>query len=296
MTEIRGQMGVTEYRYRINPESPLASLFKPGKKYSIALANRDLGNHRWAGSDHVPLSSTLISAAERSIESCNIVSNSHSGFAVFSVVESLTWPPEVETRLRLLGAQKNKTSSSDDLGRTLLRVTVTNIGPDVISMQTRGQQRFPSPWGPFQPESDDGLNAGRRPCILDSSSTTGNLQVIDVTTGTVVRDPAKPGVCGLTSGRPDLRPIVDQLIVLRPGVAVSREIQLDRWVCGLDNGTYLIRLIPKGCWWHFGDVKCDSDHDGKISKRYVIAKQTPVVLESVDKVEFELIGGRIVEQ
>ena len=166
--------------------------------------------------------------------------------------------------MHLLLAQKNANSSSDGQDRTLLQVTVTNTGSDVICMQTRGHQRFLSPWGPFQPESDDGLNAGRRPCILDSSSTTGNLQAIDVKTGTVVRDRAKPRVCGLTSGRPDLRPTVDQLVVLRPGVAISREIQLDRWVRGLDDGTYLIRLIPKGCWWQFGDIKGDSDHDGKI--------------------------------
>lgn len=294
-TETRGQMGVTEYRYRINPGSPLASLFESGKKYSIALASRDLGNHRWVGNDDVPLSSTLISTVESSIEDCNLVSNPHSGFAVFSVVESLIWPPSVETRMHLLSAQKNANSSSDGQDRTLLQVTVTNTGSDVICMQTRGHQRFLSPWGPFQPESDDGLNAGRRPCVLDSSSTTGNLQAIDVKTGTVVRDRAKPRVCGLASGRPDLGPTVDQLVVLRPGVAISREIQLDRWVRGLENGTYLIRLVPKGCWWHFGDVKGDPDHDGKVSKRYIIAKQTPVVLQSDNEVRFELVDGTIVE-
>ena len=180
------------------------------------------------------------------------------------MVESLIWSPTVETRLRLLIPQKNETSSSDDQGRTLLQVTVTNTGSDIISMQTRGQQCFISPRVPFQPESNDGLNAGRRPCILVSSSTTGNLQVIDVTAGTVVRDRAKPGVCGLTSGRPDLRLTVDQLVVMRPGVAISRKIKLDQLVRGLINGRNLIRLIPKGCWWHFGHIKGDSDHDGKI--------------------------------
>lgn len=123
-----------------------------------------------------------------------------------------------------------------------------------------------------------------------------NLQLVDVTTGSVVRDAKKPGVCGLTSGRPDPRPNVDQLVVLSPGVAVSREIQLDKWVRGLDNGRYLIRLIPKGCWWHFRDVKSEPDHDGKVSSRCMIAKQTPVVLWSDDQVEFELLDRRIVEQ
>jgi hypothetical protein len=295
-TEIRGQMGVTEYRYRVKPGTPLASLFESGKKYSIGLANRNLGNHRWVGSDHMPVPSTPISTAERNIEHCNLVSNPHSGSAVFTVVESLIWPPTVETRMRLVSPQICEDISNDQIDRPLLQVTVTNTGSDIISIQTRGQQRFLGPWGPFQPESDDGLNAGRRPCILGPSSTNANLQVLDVATGSIVRDSMKSGVCELTSGRPDPRPKVDQLLVLRPGIVASRDIQLDKWVRGLDNGRYLIRLMPKGCWWHFGDVTIEPNLDGKVSKPCIVARQTPIVLESDDEVEFEMVDGRIVSQ
>lgn len=297
-TEPRGQMGVTEYRYRVDPGSPLASLLEPGKKYSIGLTNGDLGVHHCIGSDHVPLSSTSslsTSTAELAIDCRNLISNPHSGSAVFTAVESLIWPPTVRTRMRLLNPRRNEIPSSDGGNVPILEVTVTNTGSDVISIQTRGQQRFLSPWGPFQPESDDGLCAGRIPCILDPSSTTASLQVVDATTGSVVRDALKPGVCGLTSGRPDSRPNVDQLVVLTPSLAISREIQLDKLVHGLADGRYLIRLTPKGCWWHSGDVKSEPDHDGKVSKRCTIATQTPVVLESDDEVEFELIDGKIVQ-
>lgn len=298
-TEPRGQMGVTEYRYRVNPGSPLASLLEPGKKYSIGLTNRKLGVHHWIGSDHVPLSSTSslpTSTAERAIDCRNLISNPHSGSAVFTAVESLIWPPTVRIRMRLLNPRRNEIRSSDDINVPVLQVTVTNTGSDIISIQTKGQQRFLGPWGPFQPESDDGLSAGRIPCILDPSSTTATLQVVDATTGLVLRDSRKPGVCGLTSGRPDPRPHVDQLVVLRPDVAVSRDIQLDKLLRGLADAKYLIRLEPKGCWWHFGDVKSEPDHDGKISMRCITAKQTPIVLESDDAVKFELIDGRVIEQ
>lgn len=146
--ELRGQFGVTEYRYRVNPESPLASLFEPGKRYSIGLANRDLGVHRWIGSDHVPSSSTgplHTSTAERTVECRNLVSNPQSGSAIFTVVESLIWPPTVEIRMRLLSPQRHETPIGDDLRLPLLRVTVTNTGSDVILVQTKGQQRFLSP-------------------------------------------------------------------------------------------------------------------------------------------------------
>ena len=56
MTANRGQIGVTEYRYRIDPL--LASFLESGKKYSIGIANRDLGVHHWIDSDHAPSSNT----------------------------------------------------------------------------------------------------------------------------------------------------------------------------------------------------------------------------------------------
>ncbi|KAM0715602.1 hypothetical protein Q7P37_009100 [Cladosporium fusiforme] len=299
-TEKRGQMGVTEYRYRIDPGSLLASLFEPGRKYSIGIASRDLGIHYWIGSDHAPSSNKTnidtspSSIAESAIETCKLVSNPHGGFAVFTVVERLIWPPKVETRIHLLGTHGDGCPSRDNLGNPLLQVTVTNTGSDLISIQTRGQQRFLSPWGPFQPESDDGLNAGRKPCILDPSSTTGNLQVVDIATGSVVQDSKKPGVCGLTCGRPDLRPKVDELIVLKPGLALSRMVDLDALVRKLDNGRYLISLKPKGCWWHLGEIQSGPGDDGKVPKRFRIGNQTPVVLESDDEVKIVVRDGKIV--
>ena len=118
--------------------------------------------------------------------------------------------------------------------------------------------------------------------------------MIDVATGSVVRDSKQGSVCGLTTGRPDPRPRVDQLVVLRPGIAVSREIELDGLWHGLKNGRYLIRLKPKGCWWHFEDVKSEPDHEGRVSMRCRTAKQTPVVLESGDTLEIDVIEGSIV--
>ena len=294
----RGQLGVTEYRYRIEAGSLLASLFEPGKKYSIGLANRDLGIHHWIDSNHAPSSNTdevPSSIAERTLENCKLVSNPHGGFAVFTVVENLVWPPTVETHMRLVSPERQADSCSDAFSHPSLQVTVMNTSSEVISIQTRGQQRFLSPWGPFQPESDDGINAGRRPCILDPSSTTGNLQVIDAATGSVVRDSKQGSVCGLTTGRSDLRPKVDQLLVLEPGIEVSRDIQLDGFWRGLNDGRYLIRLKPKGCWWHLGDITSEPGDEGKVPKHLMVPKQTPVVLESNDEVRFDVVDGKIVK-
>lgn len=299
-TAKRGQMGVTEYRYQVKPESALASLFESGKKYSIGLANRDLGIHRWIDSDHGSLSNAdpaPSSTVDTATETCKLVSNPHGGFAVFTVVENLTWPPPIETRMRLVSpqTQESYSISSDDPAHPLLQVTATNTGSDTVSIQTKGQQRFLSPWGPFQPESDDGLNAGRMPCILDSSSKTGSLQVVDAATGTVVVDSKKPGVCGLTAGKADTRPKVDELALLKPGVTLSRELDLGALVRGLDDGRYLIRLKPKGCWWHFGEIESEPDDDGKVPKRFRAGHQTPIVLESYDQVDFEMRDGKFVE-
>lgn len=296
----RSQMGVTEHRYRVDPGSALASLFESGKKYSIGLANRDLGIHRWIDGDHTPsfnADTAVSSTSESAAETVKLVSNPHGGFAVFNVVENLTWPPPIETRMHLLSPQTQEScsSSSDSPAHPLLQVTATNTGADTISIQTRGQQRFLSPWGPFQPESDDGLNAGRMPCILDSSSRNGSLQVIDAATGTVVVDSKKSGVCGLTAEKADTRPKMEELVVLKPGVTLSSELDLGALVRGLDDGRYIIRLKPKGCWWHFGEIESEPEDDGKVPTRFRAGHQTPIVLESNDEVEFEMRDGKFVE-
>jgi hypothetical protein len=291
-TEKRGQMGVTEYRYRVDPRSPLASIFETKKKYSIGLANRDLGIHRWVDSNLGPPAKE--ETAENAAETCKLVSNPHGGFATFRVIENLVWPPTVETRMHLLDSSTNDNPDSNNPDENLLRVTVTNTGSDVISMQTRGQQNFLGPWGPFQPESDDGLNPGSRPCILDTVSGTSNLQVVDVATGSIVRDAPKARLCGLRSGRPDLRPKLDDLVVLKPGVRHGRDISLDALVRTLDNGQYVLRLIPKGCSWYSGEVESDPGDDGKVSKRYTRGR-TSVVLQSGDEVKFDMRDGKMVK-
>jgi hypothetical protein len=314
-TAKRGQLGVTEYRYRIEAGSALAACLEVGRKYSIGIAERDLGVHSWIdSSNHTPPSDTATatttaqtSPAESTddnniTETCNLRSNSHGGFAVFTVVKNLTWPPTLETRMHLLflpdPSNPNPERPSSD--QATLQITVTNPHPTTttISLQTRGHQRFLGPWGPFQPESDDGLYPGRRPTILASPpEATANFQITNLATGAVVRDYPKPGACAgaRTGKRPDLRPRVEDFVVLEPGVVHSREIGLGGLVRGLGDGRYVVRLKPKGCWWCFGEVGV-SDPDGKVPRRVYGAKyQTPVVLRSDDEVEFVLRNGMIVQ-
>lgn len=109
-TAKRGQLGVTEYHYRVDPGSALGLLFESGKRYSIGLGNRDLGIHHSIDGGHAHSSNADTvpsSAAEGATGTCKLVSNPHGGFAVFTVVENLTWPPPMETRMHLLGHPRN---------------------------------------------------------------------------------------------------------------------------------------------------------------------------------------------
>ena len=313
-TAKRGQLGVTEYRYRIEAGSPLAACLEDGKKYSIRLAERDLGVHSWIDTNnHTPPSDTATTTTAQTspaestddniTETCNLRGGPHGGFAVFRVTKDLTWPPTLETRMHLLPSNPNPECPSSDQDipfQPTLQITVTNPSPTTtISLQTRGHQRFLGPWGPFQPESDDGFYPGRRPTILaPPPQATANFLITDLATGAVVRDAPKPGACGgaRAGKRPDLRPKVEDLVVLEPGVVHSREIELGVLVHGLGDGRYVVRLKPKGCWWCFGEVgESDADDGGKVPRRvYGARHQTPVVLRSDDEVEFTLQDGRIV--
>jgi len=316
-TEKRGQMGTTEYRYRIEPGSPLASCFEVGKKYSFGLVKRDLGTHRWIEGERVVPSSetatgttsTPTTAHDATNETCQLVSNPHGGFAVLRVVESLTWPPPIETRMRLVLPEAASSSTIDQTINTdadnnnnkppsqpILRITATNLGSSPISLQTRGYQRFLSPWGPYQPESHDGLNAGHLPSILAPASTgTAFLRITSLATNSIVHDiPKAPH--GLPAGRPDRRPTLEDLVVLTPGVGFERDVELGGVVQGLGDGGYVVCLRPKGVWWCWGRVEESEPGDGgKVPKSiYGVKYNIPAVLRSEDEVRFELSGGKVV--
>jgi hypothetical protein len=88
--------------------------------------------------------------------------------------------------------------------------------------------------------------------------------------------------------------MVSDLMVLKPGVPLNKDIEIDALVRKLDNGRYFIRWKPKGCWWHFGEIESEPGDDGRVPKCYRTGRQTPVVLQSDDKVEFDLRDGKIV--
>ena len=108
----RGQLVVTEYRYRVEVGSVLAGCLEVGKRYSVGVGERDLGVHCWISGDRASPSddyddvdtetARTLTVEKTGLETCNFVSNAHGGFAVFRVVESLTMPPALETRMHLL--------------------------------------------------------------------------------------------------------------------------------------------------------------------------------------------------
>lgn len=294
----RGLKSFTLYRYRVDPKSYLASLFEAGKKYSIGLANRNLCVHHYinAHQDPSPNGDEIPHPQTRG-ESVELFSNPHGGFAVFRAVESLTWPSEINTKMKMHSITSVSNAPGTEAEPSLLRVTITSAGPDTIYVQTRGDQRFIVPWSIFEQDSDDGLNALHSPRILDPSATIGSFQVIDEASGDFVQDPRKRGVCSLRASSYDPRPRVEDLFILRPGVPVLREVHIDKLVSKLKDGEYRIRLKPRGCWWHSGELESDADDDGRVPKHCMkrAMNSTPLVLETDDEVVIHVRDGRIVE-
>lgn len=284
-----GSESFTVYHYRINPGSPLASLLVPGKKYSIGLVERDLGVHEFDAA----CEETDPEDIKDSTDTCKLVSNPHGGFAVFEATESLAWP-QVTTRLSLVEGSKDQQDGFDEVSPLSLQITVTNTGSRPISVQTRGQQQFLRPWGVLQPEDAD-ISNDKSPRIIDSSVPTSCLQVIRADTGSVVRGRIQPrrGCAGLTSGNVDHRPKVEDLLVLEPKTPLIREIELEILLHKLEDGSYHIQIRSEGCWWHEGVLESEPDDDGKVPRHLVNNKRTPLMLETEDKVAFNIDGGKL---
>lgn len=287
---------LTVYQCHIDINGELASILEPGKKYMIKLASEDLGVKRWEYSDHTQLADNDGKPSHDS-EAAKLVNSKYTaGKATFTVMKSLSWPPSVETRMRLCASSQSSDStlaSAKLSSSTALEVSVINTGSDSITVQTRGHQRFLIPWGPFQPEPDA---ADDRMRIIDAIShkpPTSSLQVVDSATGQVVRGHEQRGTGPLTDPNADRRPKAEDVVTLKPGAPVVRKIDIGALVDGLADGHYKIRMQSRGCrWWH-GEVGKEQCEDGRVPAHLCEIAIPPLMLESQNEVELRIRDGKV---
>jgi len=284
----------TSYHYHVAADSELASILEPGMKYTIRFAGEDLAVEWHAYGDHDHLISPE-GRPLRSSKSAALISESSHGRATFTVVSSLPGPEPVTTRMRLSRSEEaSSTDSQNQQSATFLEISTTNIGTRAISVQSRGRQRFLVPWGIFHPEVP---TADPRPRITDPAerSILSNLQVIDIRTSVVVRDGARPPLCGLYDTRADQRPKMADLVTLEPGEPLVRRVDIAKILIGLPDGRYSVRLQSRGAWWCAGTVEEMTDEgDVRVPHRHYKTMIPPLQLQSADVVDLRVEGGKAV--
>jgi hypothetical protein len=270
---------LTVYEYHVKPGSVLASLFEPGNNYEIRIKKGGPAGGRgpgdFGGTGHTYIDTTRNPA---STESLKLVYDRADGCASFLVVDSLPWPPEIETRMQQ--------SQGKD---ATLEITVSNQGGNTITVQTRGRQRYLSPWGPMYPREEH----SSRPRLIDSQTPApgGHLQIIDLLTKEIVREVTKPPICQLY-GPHDPRPKLDFLIMLKPGEQLVREIDISGLLSKLLDGTYGLRMEPRGMWWCPGSYEVWRDEaDDRVPHHLYKTLIPPLVLQCEDIVEVCVSNG-----
>ncbi|KAI1370150.1 hypothetical protein F4677DRAFT_383919 [Hypoxylon crocopeplum] len=282
---------VTIYQYRIDPNSELASVLQPGRKYTIRLAGKDLGVKWWAYGDNDQLPNNTEGSPTRASETAKLVNSKPSaGKASFAVVVELPHPPKVETHMRLCW---NEESADDADGASALAISVLNTGAQPITVQTRGPQRFLVPWGPFQPEEVE----ASRPRIIDAASPapSSGLLVVDAATGDVIREARKSGPCsGLTDSNADHRPKLETLVTLMAGEPLVRRVDISRLLDGVPDGKYRIQMQPRGVWWCVGScTEIGDEGDDRVPRRLYQTRIPPLMLKTEDVVEVRIENGKI---
>lgn len=286
----------TVYQCHVDVNGELASFLEPGKKYIIRLASKDLGVKRWAYSDRKQFVDIYGKPSVDSAAVKLVNSKSSAGNATFIVVKNLFWPPRIEIRMRLCASSPSSDPAHADAklsNSTALEVSVINTGSDSVTVQTRGDQRFLIPWGPFQPEPDADDDRMR---IIDATPhkpPTSSLQVVDSMTGEVVRGDKQRGTGPLIDYNVDRRPKVEDLVTLKPGAPIIRKIDFGSLADGLEDGQYKIRMQPRGCrWWHEEAGK-EHGKDGRVPAHLCEIIISPLMLESQDEVELRIRDGKI---
>ena len=288
----------TVYQCHFDIDGELASILEPGKKYTIRLASGDLGAKRWEYSDQKQFVDNDGKPSHDSEAVKLVNSKSTASNATFTVVKSLSWPPKMETRMRLRASSSSSDPALANAKRstsTALEVSIINTGPKSITVQTRGHQRFLIPWGPFQaePDADD-----HRMRIIDATPhkpPTSSLQVVNSATGEVVRGNERRGSGPLTASNADRRPKAEEMVMLEPGVPLTREVDLGALLDGLADGEYRIRMRARGCrWWWSGELgKEGCEEDGRVAASLCGKFVTPLMLESRDEVELCVRDGKV---
>ena len=282
------------YQCHVDVNGELASILEPGKKYILRLASEDLGVKRWPYSNRKRFvdNDGKPSRASEAVKLVN--SKPTAGNATFTVVKSLSWPPRMETRMRLctFSPSSDSTFANATLSSsTALEVSVINTSTDSVTVQTRGHQRFLIPWGPFQPEPNADDDRMR---IIDATPhkpPTSSLQVVDSATGKVVRGNEQRGTRPFCNA--DRRPKAKDVVALKPGAPVIRKIDIGALVDGLVDGQYKIRMQSRGCRWWQGEVGKEEDEDGRVPAHLCGILISPLMLESQDEVELRIRDGKV---
>lgn len=274
---------LTIHQGYITMNGGLDSILKPGEKYRLRLGGDDLGVKRWAYGDREQFVGNDGKPSLESETARLVTSTSRSGIVDFEVVKYLRWPPRIETRMRLCALSPSSDTppaNHTPNGTTALEVFVINTGSDPVTVQTRGHQRYLTPWGPFQPEPDADDDRARIICASPRGSGTSGLQVTDSATGAVVRGNRQQGGCrGLTTHDADLRPNAEDLLTLEPGAPSVRRIDIEGLVRGLGDGQYKIQVQPRGCRWWPGKVGKEECEDGKVPTHLGGSNRPPLMLE-----------------
>lgn len=307
-SEVSGRRGWTVYEYVVEPTSDLGSLFKAETQYEIRFpSTKDLDLAvKWYGYGE---QEELLHGPEQpraASETSKLLLSAAHGLARFKAVEWVATPPILTTHMRLCPPMEAD-------GSVLLEVAVVNNSPETITVQTSGEQHFLIPQGPQGVDFDVHGNwtYDPRPRIVDcaASAPLYSVQIIDIKTGTPVKEARKPpGSRPLTKpGSPahmDHRPKLLQLVTLKPGVPALRTFSIDeclKWrvdntqpLTTLADGRYGVRLEPRGMWWCIGDRdEFATEQVERLPERLWKTCVLPVLLHCEDTIEVEVKIGKL---
>ncbi|KAI1068507.1 hypothetical protein LB507_004360 [Fusarium sp. FIESC RH6] len=267
------------YYCHIPADSDLGRLFKPGKRYHIQhKSGGDLGGEQ----DYVD---DLGQSSKLSEEEKLVSSKAHCG-AKFTAVESLPWPPGIQTKMQM---QKGEDNSP------VLEITVINNGNEPITIQTRYTQRFLTPNTPLQ-QDEEVPSLDPRPRVIDPKTPApgSTIQVVDMATGLVARETRKPGPCGGAANPPDLRPKLENLTTLHPSKPLVRLVNVSSILSKLPDGEYGLRMEPRGMWWCKGDIEDFAvAGEDRVPHHLVETAIPPLILEFRAILEVQIKNGRV---
>ncbi|KAG9186104.1 hypothetical protein G6011_02660 [Alternaria panax] len=124
-------------------------------------------------------------------------------------------------------------------------------------------------------------------------SPTSSLFIVNAATGKMVIGHHTTSICHLRDLKADLRPKVDDLVILKPETSFVNVFDIGWKTKSLQDGRHKTRIHPKGCRWWCGELEKEEVEGDKVPAHAWKSMTVPIMLDIEEELDITIKDGKV---